>query len=67
MFKKGLRGLEVGYRAVKHFCLPTSPVNTLGIGSQLSKYWNIYWILRYDGICNDALEVLPYIHHAVLN
>ena len=28
--------LEVGCRAVEHFRLPASPVNTLGIGSQLS-------------------------------
>ena len=33
------RGLEVGFRAVEHFGLPASPANTLGIGSQLSKYW----------------------------
>ena len=46
MFKKGpcLAVVSVP-RVVKHFRLPASPVNTLGIGFQLSKYWNIYWRL----------------------
>ena len=37
------RGLEDGCWAVEHFRLPASPVSTLGIGSQLSKYWNVCW------------------------
>ena len=57
------RGLEVGCRAVEHFRLPASTVNTFGIGSQLSKYWNIYWRLvsslsigRIYGIFLDFLN-----------
>ena len=39
------RGFEVGCRALgpsNRFRLPASPGNTLGVGSQLSKYWNVY-------------------------
>ena len=61
--QKGAWMLEVGCRAVEHFRLPASTVNTLGIGSQLSKYWNIYWRLvsslsigKIDGIFSPALS-----------
>ena len=45
-------------------------LGTLGIGTQLSKYWNIYWRLipslsigRIYGILLDCLSMCPLIAH----
>ena len=37
--------LCTGHRPYRGSTKPALSVNTLGIGSQLSKYWNIYWRL----------------------
>ena len=57
-------------RAIECFRLPASPVNTLGVGSQLSKYWDIYWRLipslsigRIYGIFWDSLHI--YVHDQI--